>query len=75
MRTSATILLVALPVGAGLAVAAAPLFSALIFGVGTRDAGSLLAALAIVVGASLGGTYLPVPRAANIDPILALRNE
>ena len=75
MKTGTTILLVALPLGAGFAAAAAPLFSGLVFGVGTRDVWSLLAAAGIAVGASLGGTYIPVRRAANVDPILALRNE
>ena len=36
---------------------------------------SLLAAAAIAIVASLAGTYIPVRRAAAIDPVLALRSE
>jgi predicted permease len=75
LRTSARILLVALPVGALLAWAAAPVFGSLVYGVAARDAWSLLGGVAIAVGASVAGTYIPVRRAAAIDPILALRSE
>jgi ABC-type antimicrobial peptide transport system permease subunit len=75
MRTSTRILAVALPVGAGLAVASAPLFASLLFGVGGRDPWSLAGASLIAVCASLIGTYVPIRRAAAVDPILALRNE
>jgi putative ABC transport system permease protein len=75
MRTSLKVLLVALPIGVGLAAAGAPLFASLVFGVATRDPASLAAAVVIAVVASLAGTYMPVRRAAAIDPILALRSE
>jgi putative ABC transport system permease protein len=75
MSTSLRVLLVALPVGLGLAVAGAPLFASLVFGVATRDPASLTAAVVIAVVASLAGTYIPVRRAAAIDPVLALRSE
>jgi len=75
MRTSLRVLLVALPIGIGLAVAGAPLFASLVFGVATRDPASLTAAVVIALVASLAGTYLPVRRAAAIDPVLALRSE
>jgi ABC-type antimicrobial peptide transport system permease subunit len=75
MGTSTRILIVALPIGAILALAVAPIFGSLVFGVTTRDPWSLAAGVAIAVLASLTGTYVPVRRAAAIDPILALRNE
>jgi predicted permease len=75
MGTSTRILIVALPIGAILALAVAPIFGSLVFGVTTRDPWSLAAGVAIAVLASLTGTYVPVRRAATIDPILALRNE
>ena len=75
MSTSVRVLLVALPIGIGLAAAVAPLFASLVFGVAERDPASLTAAAIIAVVASLAGTYLPVRRAAAIDPILALRSE
>jgi putative ABC transport system permease protein len=75
MRTTVRVLLVALPIGVGLAAAGAPLFASLIFGVAERDPASLTAAAVIAVVASLAGTYVPVRQAAAIDPILALRSE
>jgi ABC-type lipoprotein release transport system permease subunit len=47
----------------------------LVFGVAARDPASLTAAVVIAVVASLAGTYIPVRRAAAIDPVLALRSE
>jgi ABC-type antimicrobial peptide transport system permease subunit len=75
MRTSLAVLVVALPIGATLALAGAPLFGSLVFGVTVRDPTSLLAASGIAVLASLAGTYVPVRRAAAINPVLALRSE
>src|SRR5579864_626882 len=74
-RSSIAVLLVALPIGVGLAVVSAPLFASLVFGVGVRDPESLAEAAAIAVLASLAGTYVPVRRAATIDPVVALRSE
>lgn len=75
MRTTIKVLVVALPIGVGLAAAGAPLFASLIVGVAERDPASLTAAAVIAVVASLAGTYVPVRQAAAIDPILALRSE
>lgn len=75
MKTSVSVLLVAVPIGAILATAGAPLFASLVFGVAVRDPASLAAAVAVAVVASLAGTYVPVRRAAATDPILALRSE
>jgi predicted permease len=75
MRTSVAVLIVALPIGALLAMAGAPLFASLVYGVAARDPASLAAAVAIAVLASLAGTYVPVRRAAATDPILVLRGE
>src|SRR5579864_8829015 len=74
-RSSIAVLLVALPIGVGLAVVSAPLFASLVFGVGVRDPESLAEAAAIAVLASLAGTYMPVRRAATINPVVALRSE
>src|SRR5262249_30605125 len=69
MRTSTRILTVALPIGAILALLSAPIFSSLVFGMGGRDPWSLIGAAIIAVAASLVGTYVPVRRAAAVDPI------
>jgi predicted permease len=75
MKTSVSVLVVALPIGVILASAGAPLFASLVFGVAVRDPASLAAAVAVAVVSSLAGTYVPVRRAAATDPILALRSE
>jgi len=75
LRTSGAVLVVALPVGAALAAGLAPLFSALDYGVGTRDLASLGVATALAAGVSILGTYLPIRRAADTSPIIVLRGE
>jgi hypothetical protein len=73
--TSATVIALALPVGVGLAILAAPLFSALVYGVTPRDGTSLLLAGVMAVVAGLLGTYIPVRRAASADVVVALRGD
>lgn len=75
LKTSGAVLLIALPVGLGLAAAIAPLFSALVFGVAERDVTSLGLAAVVAFVASVVGTYVPVRRAAMTDPVIVLRGE
>ena len=75
LKTSAAVMLVALPIGVGLAAAIAPLFSALVFGVAERDVASLGLAAALAIVASVIGTYVPVRRAATTDPVIVLRGD
>jgi putative ABC transport system permease protein len=75
LRTSAVVIAVALPVGLALAILAAPLFSALVYGVAPRDVTSLSIAAAMAVVAGLLGTYMPARRAGSTDVVVALRGD
>ena len=75
LRTSGTVIALALPVGVALAILAAPLFSALVYGVAPRDGTSLTIAGAMAVIAGLLGTYLPARRAGSADVVVALRGD
>jgi ABC-type antimicrobial peptide transport system permease subunit len=66
---------VGLAVGAALALAAARVEAAALFGVRPLDAVSVVAALAILAVAIAGAAWLPARRAASIDPMQALRTE
>lgn len=74
-RTSALVLLAALPVGVGLSIAAAPVFAELIFSVGARDTFSLSVAVIVAVLTSVAGTLLPVLRSAESNVVAILRGE
>jgi putative ABC transport system permease protein len=65
--------LIGLAIGIGVAVAIGPLFSRLVYGVGTRDPVALLAGSAVLVLAALMACYFPARRAAELDPMDALR--
>jgi len=62
-------------VGCGLllAAAAAPSLRALLFGVPPLDPGVLVAVALILVAVSVLASFLPARRAADGDPMLALR--
>jgi putative ABC transport system permease protein len=72
-RTSVAIMGGALPIGLLMAVAGAPLFADLTYGVGRRDLASLSLAVGVAVLAGLIGTWVPVRRAANANVVRLLR--
>jgi hypothetical protein len=74
-RTSAVVLLAALPAGVGLSVAAAPPFADLLFGVAPRDVTSLGVAVAATILTSVAGTLLPVLRASDANVVAILRGD
>ena len=47
----------------------------LVFGISTADPTTFLAASLLLVGFAAAASYVPARRAANIDPMLALRYE
>jgi predicted permease len=68
-------------VGAGIAagllcsIAVATLIRGLLFGVRTWDAATLAAVSAVLASAAMLASYIPARRAAQIDPMVALRYE
>jgi predicted permease len=66
-------------IGLGLGLAGAILVSrqltAMVFGVGTLDPFSYLAASAMLVAAGLAACLIPARRAVALDPVVALRSE
>jgi predicted permease len=70
-------LLVAIGVGAGLASASATtrLVSALLFDVTPNDPTTIALATLLMIGVAALAGYLPARRAANVDPMIALRHE
>jgi putative ABC transport system permease protein len=75
LRTGLSPALIGLAVGLGAAVLLAPALSGLLFGVAPRDGVSLAISLAALAGAALLANIVPARRAAEIDPIVALRVE
>ncbi len=71
----ARLIAISLALGAGVAFAAARLMRSQLFGVGTTDAVTLLAAVAVLSGVALLACYLPARRASRVDPMVALRME
>jgi predicted permease len=75
LRDTARMAGIGLAIGVVLALGAARLEAALLFGVRPLDALSLVAALCILGAAIAAAAWLPARRAASVDPILALRSE
>ena len=66
---------IGLAIGLVLAVAAARVESAVLFGVRPLDALSLVGALCVLLVAVAAAAWLPARRAASIEPMQALRTE
>lgn len=64
-------------IGVGLigALLGARLLSSLLYGVGTYDVPTFVAAIAALGAVALAACYVPARRAAHADPMLALRSE
>ena len=73
LRVSNRVLAVALPISLVRAAAAAPLFSALLYGVAERDVASLALAAAVATLVSVVATLVPVRRAVRVNPVSVLR--
>ena len=57
------------------AMGASGVLSTFLVHVGARDVSVFLAIPLLLIAASLGATYFPARRAAQVDPLIALRNE
>jgi ABC-type antimicrobial peptide transport system permease subunit len=69
--------LAAIGIGAGLlcSIASATLIRGLLFGVRSWDAATLLAVSVVLTISALLASYIPARRAAQVDPMVALRYE
>ena len=75
MRSVMAIHAVGVVAGIGISLAATRVLRELLFGLGPRDAGTMVAAVAVLSVVALIAGYLPARRATKVDPMVALRNE
>ena len=75
MRQSLTIVLLGLAIGLGLAVALTRLASSFLFGLSPIDPLSIAIATVVLIMVAVLAVLLPAHRAANVDPLVALRYE
>jgi predicted permease len=66
---------VALMAGVPLTLISSAVLRAFLFGVEPRDATTLAGACAVLAVVAVGAAYVPARRAADVDPIVALRHE
>ena len=64
-----------LAIGVPLALMAAPLVGALLFGVAPTDYAAIATAGAVMLFVAIGAGFMPARRAARLDPLKALRTE
>jgi len=75
MRRAALILVLGLSIGLALSFGLGRVISSMTYGVGANDAITVTAATVLVLMAGLLASYIPARRAANVNPIEALRME
>jgi len=75
MRSVIAVLAVGVVAGIAISLAATRVLQQLLFGLGPRDAGTMIAAVAVLSVVALIAGYLPARRATKVDPMVALRNE
>ncbi len=75
MRQAAGMLLTGVAVGSALALASQRLVRGFLYGVSAHDYSTLAGAAAVLLASGLMAAYLPARRAADVDPVEALRSE
>ncbi len=75
MRESLALVVCGVAIGLPVAIGTTRVMSSILFGLSPQDLGSTVAALAVLVAATVFAAYLPARRAAATDPILALHAE
>jgi predicted permease len=75
LRESLVLCLFGALIGLPVALAAARLMRSMLFGLRPSDPLALVASLAGIAIVAMAGSFIPARRAANVDPIVALRTE
>jgi putative ABC transport system permease protein len=75
LREALALIGLGLLIGAGLSLLSSTFTGAMLFGLGPRDLTTLLGASGLLAAVALIAAYLPARRAANTDPLVALRCE
>lgn len=75
IRQAGIMLLTGVAVGMGLVLASGKLVSRFLYGVSPRDGWTMIAAPMLLLVVGLVAAYLPARRAADVDPMEALRAE
>lgn len=75
LRDSLGPVAVGLVVGLTLALAAGRIMTAVLYGIGPSDPFSILAAVAVLLGAAAIAAAVPARRAARVDPAVVLRRD
>jgi predicted permease len=75
LKESAWLVVMGIAVGAPMAIAATRLISTTLFGLGAVDPLTILIAALMLVGVAAVTSFLPARRAAQVDPMVALRCE
>jgi putative ABC transport system permease protein len=75
IRQGAWLAVVGVVIGVAASMALTRALSSMVFGVGKLDAVTLAVAPLTLIAAALLGCYFPARRAAQVDPVIAMRNE
>jgi ABC-type antimicrobial peptide transport system permease subunit len=75
LRETVLLVVAGVVIGLPLALLSGRLIASLLFGMGTADPLALAAAVTLMTVVALLAGYLPARRAANVDPMVALRYE
>jgi len=75
MRDVVTVLLAGVVIGVGISLVSTRLLQQMLFGLGPRDAVTMIEAAAMLSVVALVAGFLPARRATKVDPMVALRYE
>ena len=75
LKLSLRLVLIGLAIGVALAVAATWTLSSFLYGVSSRDPLIFIAVSLLLIGVAIVAGFVPARRAANVDPMMALRAE